>query len=133
MDDEIDHINGKYENHESIKKIKEHVSLRTLFSLNDAMEETILKILLSLDVSKGSGYDTLPPKIIKLAAPIITTPLTNIINLSKLHSKYPDMMKVAYVAPVFKKEDRLKKENYGPISILNTFSKVFERYILGDS
>ena len=28
VDDEIDHINGKYENHESIKKIKEHVSLR---------------------------------------------------------------------------------------------------------
>ena len=131
VDDEIDHINGKYENHESIKKIKEHVSLRTLFSLNDATEETILKILLSLDVSKGSGYDTLPPKIIKLAAPIITTPLTNIINLSKLQSKYPDMMKVAYVAPAFKKEDRLKKENYRPISILNTFSKVFERYILG--
>ena len=40
------------------------------------------------------------------------------------------MMKEAYIAPVFKKDDRLRKENYGPISMLNTFSKVFERYIL---
>ena len=39
-------------------------------------------------------------------------------------------MKEAYITPVFKKDDRLRKENYRPISILNTFSKVFERYIL---
>ena len=31
---------------------------------------------------------------------------------------------------MFKNDDRLRKENYRPISILNTFSKVFERYIL---
>ena len=83
-----------------------------------------------MDISKGAGYDTLPPKIIKLAAPIIVTPLTKIINLSISVSKYPDMMKEDCITPVFKKDDRLRKENYRPISILNTFSKVFERYIL---
>ena len=90
----------------------------------------ILRILLSLDISKGAGYDTLPQKIIKLAAPIIVTPLTKIINLSKSVSKYPEMIKEACITPVFKKDDCLTKENYRPIGFLNTFSEVFECYIL---
>ena len=129
-DEEIDIINRKYDNHPSIRKIKDNVSPFSQFSLSYATEDTILRILLSLDISKGAGYDTLPPKIIKLAAPIIVTPLTKIINLSISVSKYPDMMKEACITPVFKNDDRLRKENYRPISILNTFSKVFERYIL---
>ena len=128
--EEIDIINRKYDNHPSIRKIKENVSPFSQFSLNYATEDTILRILLSLEISKGAGYDTLPPKIIKLAAPIIVTPITKIINLSISVSKYPDMMKEACITPIFKKDNRLRKENYRPISILNTFSKVFERYIL---
>ena len=92
-DEEIDIINRKYDNHPSIRKMKENVSPFSQFSLNYATEDTILRILLSLDISKGAGYDALPPKIIKLAAPIIVTPLTKIINLSISVSKYPDMMK----------------------------------------
>ena len=80
-DEEIDIINRKCDNHLSIRKIKENVSPFSQFSLNYATEDTILRILLSLDISKGAGYDTLPPKIIKLAAPIIATTLTKIINL----------------------------------------------------
>ena len=129
-DEEIDIINRKYDNHPSIRKIKENVSPFSQFSLSYSTEDTILRILLSLDISNGAGYDTLQPKIIKLAAPIIVTPLTKIINLSISVSKYPDMMNEACITLVFKKDDRLRKENYRPISILNTFSKVFERYIL---
>ena len=83
-----------------------------------------------MDISKEAEYDTLPPKIIKLAAPSIVTLLTKIINLSIPVSKYPDTMKEACIIPVFKKGDHLRKENYKPISILNTFPEVFERYIL---
>ena len=128
--DEIDIINSKYDTHPSIRKIKENVSPFSQFSLSYATEDTILRILLSLDISKRAGYDTLRPKIIKLAAPIIVTPLTKIINLSISVSKYPDMMKEACITPMFKKDDRLRKENYRPISILNTVCKVFECYIL---
>ena len=38
--------------------------------------------------------------------------------------------KVATVTPVFKKDDKLSRKNYRPISVLNVFSKVFEHYIL---
>ena len=86
---------------------------------------------MSLDITKGAGYDTLPPKVIKLAADIIAKPLSEIIDLSsKFNCLFPDMQKFATVTPAFKKEDCSCKANYRPISILNTFSKVFERFIL---
>ena len=109
----------------SIRKIKVNVSPFSQFSLNYATEDTILRVLLPLDISKGARFDTLPSKIIKLAAP-----LTKIIILSISVSKYPDMMQEPCIAPVFKKDDCLRKENYRPISILNTFSEVSECYIL---
>ena len=88
----------------------------------------ILRILLSLSVTKGAGYDTLPQKVIRLVSPIIASPLTGIINLPITKGIFPDLLKTACVVPAFKKEDRSRKENYRPISILYTFSKVFERF-----
>ena len=90
----------------------------------------IPRILLSPNASKGAGYDTLPPKVIRIVSPIIASPLTGIISLSITKGISPDLLKTACVVPAFKKEDRFKKENYMPISILNTFSKVFEQYVL---
>ena len=34
------------------------------------------------------------------------------------------------IVPVFKKSECINKENYRPVTILNTFSKVLECYIL---
>ena len=41
---------------------------------------------------------------------------------------FPNIEKDALVTPVFKKEDRQIKTNYRPISVLNVFSKIFERF-----
>ena len=38
-------------------------------------------------------------------------------------------MKLVDVTPVFKKKDRTKRGNYGPISMLRNLSKVFEKCI----
>ena len=37
--------------------------------------------------------------------------------------------KIASVRPIYKKKSRNEIENYRPVSILNAFSKVYERYI----
>ena len=129
-DEELDHIIRQFNNHPSILKIKEKHPCPSVFSLSNATEDDILRILLSLDITKGAGYDTLPPKVIKLAADIIAKPLSEIINFSKFNCLFPDMQKFATVTPAFKKEDCSFKGNYRPISILNTFSKVFERFLL---
>ena len=46
---------------------------------------------------------------------------------SAIHShKFPDS---AVVILVFQKDNRHNKQNFRPISVLNTFSKVFEKYL----
>ncbi len=36
-------------------------------------------------------------------------------------------MKMAEISPVFKRNDHLQKDNYRPVSILSTFSKLLEQ------
>ena len=45
-------------------------------------------------------------------------------------SHFSNTEKIACITPAFKKDDRYKKENYRPISVLNAFSKIFERFLL---
>ena len=130
VDEQLDIIIEKYKVHPGIQKIKGNNSFLSHFSLSCATEGMILQILLSLNVTKGAGYDTLAPKVIRLVSAIIASPLTGIINLSVTKGIFPDLLKTACFVPASKKEDQSKKENYRPISILNTFSKVFELFML---
>ena len=41
--------------------------------------------------------------------------------------EFPDIMKLADVSSLFKKNDNLKKDNYRPVSVLPSLSKVYER------
>ena len=65
--------------------------------------------------------------MVKIAADIIDEPLTKIFNISIANSRFCDSSKTANVAPTYKKEDRTIKINYRPVSILNVFSKIFEK------
>ena len=41
--------------------------------------------------------------------------------------KFPQVLKIAEVTPIYKKANPFEKDNYRPISILFNISKVFER------
>ena len=43
---------------------------------------------------------------------------------------FPDILKKAYVTPVYKKGDPLEAGNYRPISVTPTLAKIFERLLL---
>lgn len=118
-----------YENHPSIIKIKEQPNLNTAFSLKPATEYDIFDILTSLKPDTATGEDTIPPKLVRLAASELSVPLADIINQSIEKHMFLSNHKIASVTPCFKKDDNLLKENYRPISVLNAFSKVFERFI----
>ena len=55
--------------------------------------------------------------------------LTDCINTAINNCVFPENLKWAEILPIFKKGDIYNKENYRPISILLTISKVFERVI----
>ena len=65
-------------------------------------------------------------KIIKFE---ICKPLTLIINQTLSTGIFPDTLKIAKVIPLYKKGDKALLENYRPISVLPSISKIFERII----
>ena len=85
--------------------------------------------LLKLDPHKSAGLDNLDPLFLKLAARIISAPITSMFNLSLQTSEFPSDWKTAAVVPLFKGGDKLDLNCYRPISILPCLSKVFEKLV----
>ena len=50
-------------------------------------------------------------------------------NYSFRYGIFPDCLKIAKVVPIFKKGDKNEINNYRPISLLSTFSKILEKLI----
>ena len=74
--------------------------------------------------------DAIPPKLIKIGADIIAEPLTQAINCCLRQGIFPENAKVASVVPLDKgKPDKYDVLNYRPVSILNAFSKIYEKVI----
>ena len=65
-----------------------------------------------------------------MAIDVVSGPLTEIFNRYISDKAFPFLMKMANVCPIFKKRDSTSKENYRPISVLPSASKVFERIML---
>ena len=59
----------------------------------------------------------------------ICKPLTHIVNNSFKSGVFPDSLKTAKVIPIHKAGDKSDVKNKRPVSILNCFSKVFEKAI----
>jgi hypothetical protein len=54
----------------------------------------------------------------ELAKPVVTGPITSLINKSIGTSIFPDQLKVAQVKPLFKNKNyQLDKTNYRPVSV----------------
>ena len=128
LDKILTEISKIYQNHPSIKSIK-GMKFKKRFSLKRVSVTDVLKILNKINTKKATGFDNIPPKIIKEAAHILAKPLTDIINLSLFECIFPNKAKISSTLPFFKKGDRTNKSNYRPVSVLSIFSKVFEKVI----
>jgi len=89
----------------------------------------INRIIKSLKIKNLYGYDEIPIKILKFSAPFIISPLIYICNKSLSSGAFPKTLKYAAIKPVYKKGDKLLTANYRPISLLTSFSKIFEKLI----
>ena len=127
--DPVDQVIHNYSRHPSILKINEFVNYTGKFSFTKVNEHQIEKEILDLDPKKATGSDTIPPKIIKDASRVLKSPLADLFNTTVEVNQFPTALKYANVSPIYKKDDNTKKENYRPISILPTISKMFERLI----
>ena len=126
---DVTKILKNFQNSYVISNIMKPSPLSEKFNLPKAQVSEINELLMSLNTKKATGPDSIPPKIVKLSANVIDAHLCNIINMSIETSSFPDDAKLASVVPIYKKKCRQKMENYRPVSILNCFSKIFERFI----
>lgn len=87
-----------------------------------------LKLLKTINIRKATGEDTIPPKLVKLAADNLAKHLTDVINLSIETCVFPDKARIASVSPFDKgSSNKNAISNFQPVSILNCFSKGFEK------
>ena len=97
------------------------------FTFKPISEGTTINILDSLKPKPSCGNDGISTKLLKPTKQEICKPLTIIINQSIATGIFPEPRKIAKVIPLYRKGDRTLLDNYRPISILPSISKIFER------
>ena len=73
------------------------------------------------------GPNSIPLKNLKTLSPLISSPVSHIINESFQSGIFPDKIKVAKVIPLFKKDCPVSGANYRPIALISVFSKITEK------
>ena len=102
-----------------------------IFKFQEICEESVAFYALKLKDKTSVGWDGLSTHVLKKVINSITVPLTHVFNLSITTGYMPQEFKISRVIPLFKDGDKGEFGNYRPISLIPTFSKLFEQ-ILND-
>ena len=121
-------LKHKFKNHPSILKIKEKIKITSNDSFSfDIMDINDVKDKINTLNEKSCSPNDIPAKILKASCDVVSPYITEIYKSSNQHKGFPNLLKEADVTPIHKKGDRSQKENYRPVSILPTISKIFEK------
>ena len=82
-----------------------------------------------LQNKKSQDMDGLSMFFIKQIADQISSPLKHVLSLSIALGEIPHQMKIAKIVPIYKSGDSSDMNNYRPISLLSTFSKILEKIV----
>ena len=83
-------------------------------------------IIISLKPSNSFGYDEVPTTLLKLCYHFISSLLIMYVT-GLFTGVFPNWLKDAFIRPLFKKGNKNDISNYKPISILTSFSNIFEK------
>ena len=117
----------RYDDHPSIMAIKKFCTQGQSFDFVHVTPNDVKSCIVNMDSKKSTGYDGIPVKLLKVGTVPLSMIISELINMSIDECAFPDLLKYAEISALFKKLDRLCKQNYRPVSILTALSKVFEK------
>ena len=86
-------------------------------------------IIRSLKNKKSAGPDGISSFMLKQISDAICEPLAFLINKSIESGIFPDALKIAKIIPIYKSKEQNLLNNYRPISLLSSISKIFEKVL----
>ena len=86
-------------------------------------------LLQKVNTKTAVGIDFIPPKLVKLAAQPLSQTGTEAIDMCIKQNNFPNNAKVASVFSLDKGKSNKYISNFRPVSLLNTFSKIYEQAI----
>jgi len=99
-----------------------------VFKLNNPISQTeILEAVKQLQPKKSQDFHGISMFFLKNVINSIITPLHHCVRVSLSTGIVPSQLKIAKVVPIFKSGDHTLMDNYRPISLLNNFSKIYEK------
>ena len=115
----------------SYRAIKSSVTQNSKFNLPHATTQD-KKNHQYVSSDKATGPNVIPVKFIKLSTSVIDRHLAYIINKDIDLNCYSENGKIVNVRLIFKKDEKTKVKNDQPVSLLNMFPKIYERFIHGN-
>ena len=126
--DPVNNAIKNHENHSSVKKIHETITVTSNFHFSGIDKAEVEKLIVNLNSPKVGTFKNIPTKCLKVT-PDICSPFHAAIWNQELilNKKFPQKLKLVDITPVYKKEDSTKVKSYRPVSVLPTVSKIFEQ------
>ena len=99
------------------------------FSFKFETQEKFSKLIQNLNCNKATRQCDIPINILKEYSEIFSYILRHNLNNSLFSKAFSNSLKKAGITPVFKKDEKVLKNKYRPVSILPSVSKIYKRCI----
>ena len=103
------------------------VKVTSTFDFKTVTGVQIQKYITELSSSSASGHDSISNKLLKDVKYVISGSIAKIINNCIKRSSFPETWKLGKICALHKKGNRNDINNYRPITLLSSLSKLFEK------